>query len=56
MIDLKLFWGFASGLTNEQTDICDCRFTFATEKLSPIIMNSRLRLLLIYKMAAAIVK
>ena len=32
MIDFKVFWGFAFRRTDKQTDICDCRVTFATEK------------------------
>ena len=32
MIDYKLFDGFALRQTDEQTDICDCRVAFATEK------------------------
>ena len=36
--DFKLLRGFAERQTdeptNEQTDICDCRVAFATEKLS----------------------
>ena len=31
--DFKLMKGFALGRTNGQTDICDCRVAFATEKL-----------------------
>ena len=30
--DLKLLRGFADGRMDEQTDICDCRVAFATEK------------------------
>ena len=30
--DFKLLKGFALGQTNKQTDICDCRVAFATEK------------------------
>ena len=30
--DFKLLRGFADRLTNEWTDICECRVTFATEK------------------------
>ena len=32
MIDFMLLWGFADRLTNERTDICTSRVTFATEK------------------------
>ena len=32
--DFKLLNGFTLGRTNERTDICDCRVTFATENLS----------------------
>ena len=30
--DFKLLGGFALRQTDRQTDICDCRVTFATEK------------------------
>ena len=30
--DFKLLRGFADRLTDRQTDICDCRVAFATEK------------------------
>ena len=30
--DFLLLRGFADGRTDEQTDICDCRVAFATEK------------------------
>ena len=30
---LKLLRGFASRLTDERTDICECRVAFATENL-----------------------
>ena len=32
--DFKLLRGFGDGQTNRQTDICDCRVAFATEKLT----------------------
>ena len=47
-IDFKLFWGFALGLMDRQTDkqtngqmdgqtdICDCRVAFATENIFSI--------------------
>ena len=31
--DFKLLRGYADGHMNEQTDICDCRVTFATENV-----------------------
>ena len=31
--DFKLLRGFADGQMDKQTDICDCRVTFATEKM-----------------------
>ena len=37
--DFKLFGGFADELTNRQTDICDCRVAFATEKVEEGLQN-----------------
>ena len=33
--DFKLLGGFDYGQTDERTDICDCRVTFATENELP---------------------
>ena len=33
--DFKLLRGFDYGQTDERTDICDCRVTFATENELP---------------------
>ena len=34
--DFKLLRGFADRQTDEQTDICECRVAFATEKDVPL--------------------
>ena len=38
--DFKLLRGFDYGQTDEQTDICDCRVAFATEKTLVILTFS----------------
>ena len=41
--DFKLLRGFADRLTEERTDICDCRVAFATEnECIPLFYDSRL--------------
>ena len=37
--DFKLLRGLADWQTDRQTDICDCRFAFATEKVRKVVMK-----------------
>ena len=39
-VDFELLRGFASRLTDERTDICECRVAFATEKDSCVTHKS----------------
>ena len=39
--DFKLLRGFANKRTDGQTDICDCRVAFATEKIIPRTLGTK---------------